>query len=306
MKKILVVTLVLAFLVSAVPFVATPASAEGQRLSGEKLNQITMDILNTLCDEPTGGQIITRSELDAILAKYARDISVGGMMYTKTANGDFEKRNNKWELGKDVTREEMWVQMSGNAYPATRMEILTLAGGDNPAGTIDVTLIKHDDKFTYMYTWVKGEKEGTLIKIPKQFYKGIPNSTQHKVAEDKNPDGKAIIFDDQTVNQQLCKVYSPTGPNPQLGVSQSSYHWFSTDKGFDIIDASYQRKGNKVRQNTMITFERIGSDLDATLFNPPADVTFKEDGADSSHGSGDSDNPAASQKPLFNISSFGF
>ena len=164
MKKMLVIILVLAFLVSAVPFAGT-ASAEGQRLSGEKLNQITMEILNTLCDEPTGGQIITRSELDAMLAQYVRGISGGGMMYTKTANGDFEKRNNKWELGKNVTCQEMWVQMTGSTYPATRMEVLTLAGGNKPAGTIDVTLIKHDDNFTYMYTWVKWEKEGTLITI---------------------------------------------------------------------------------------------------------------------------------------------
>lgn len=305
MKRMLVVALVLAFLVSAVPFAAT-ASAEGQRLSSEKLNEITMEILNTLCDEPTGGQIITRSELDAMLAKYARGISGGGMMYIKTANGDFEKRNNKWELGKDVTRQEMWVQMTGSTYPSTRMEILTLAGGNKPAGTIDVTLIKHDDNFTYMYTWVKWEKEGTLIKIPKQFYKGIPDSTQRKVAEDKNQDGKAIIFDDQTVNQQLCKVYSRTGTNPKLGVSQSNYHWFSTDKGFDIIDASYQREGNKVRQNTMITFERIGSGLDASLFNPPSDVTFKEDGPDSSRGSGDSDKSEGSKKPRIKIGPFGF
>jgi hypothetical protein len=305
MKRILVVALVLAFLVSAVPFAAT-ASAEGQRLSGEKLNEITMEILNTLRDEPTGGQIITRSELDAMLAKYVRGISGGGMMYTKTANGDFEKRNNKWELGKDVTRQEMWVQMTGSTYPSTRMEILTLAGGNNPAGTIDVTLIKHDDNFTYMYTWVKWAKEGTLIKIPKQFYKGIPDSTQRKVAEDQNQEGKAIIFDDQTVNQQLCKVYSRTGTNPKLGVSQSSYHWFSTDKGFDIIDASYQREGNKVRQNTMITFEQIGSGLDASLFNPPSDVTFKEDGSDSSRGSGDSDKSEGSKKPRIKIGPFGF
>lgn len=304
MKKMLVVTLVLAFLVSAVPFAAT-ASAEGQRLSGEELNQITMEILNTLCDEPTGGQIITRSELDAMLAQYVRGISGGGMMYTKTANGDFEKRNNKWELGKDVTRQEMWVQMTGSTYPSTRMEILTLAGGNKPAGTIDVTLIKHDDKFTYMYTWVKWEKEGTLIKIPKHFYKG-PDLTQRKVAEDKNQEGKAIIFDDQTVNQQLCKVYSRTGTNPKLGVSQSKYHWFYTAKGFDIIDASYQRDGNKVRQNTMITFEQIGSDLDAILFNPPSDVTFREDGSDNSRGSADSGIPEGSKKPRIKIGGFGF
>lgn len=305
MKKMLVVTLVLAFLISVVPFTAT-ASAEGQRLAGEKLNQITMEILNTLCDEPTGGQIITRSELDAMLAQYVHGISGGGMMYTKTADGDFEKRNNKWELGKNVTRQEMWVQITGSTYPSTRMEILTLAGGNKPAGAIDVTLIKHDDNFTYMYTWVKWEKEGILIKIPKQFYKGTPDSTQRKVTEDKNQEGKAIIFDDQTVNQQLCKVYSRTGTNPKLGVSQSRYHWFSTDKGFDLIDASYQRDGNKVRQNTMITFERIGSNLDASLFNPPSDVTFKEDGSDSSRGSGDSDNPEGSKKPRIRIGPFGF
>lgn len=305
MKKMLVFTLVLAFLVSAVPFAAT-ASAEGQKLSGENLNQITMEILNTLCDEPTGGQIITRSELDAMLAQYVPGISGSGMMYTKTADGDFEKRNNKWELGKNVTRQEMWVQMTGSAYPSTRMEILTLAGGNKPAGTIDVTLIKHDDNFTYMYTWVKWEKVGTLIKIPKQFYKGTPDSSKRKVAEDNNQEGKAIIFDDQTVNQQLCKVYSRTGTNPKLGVSQSMYHWFSTAKGFDIIDASYQRVGNKVKQNTTITFERIGSNLDASLFNPPSDVTFREDGSDSSPGSGDSNNPKGSKKPRIKLGGFGF
>lgn len=306
MKKMLIVTLVLAFLVSTVPFAAA-ASTEGQRLSGEKLNQITMEILNTLCDEPTGGQIITRSELDAMLARYARSISGGGMMYTKTANGDFEKRNNKWELGKNVTRQEMWVEMTGRAYPSTRMEILTLAGGNKPAGIIDVTLIKHDDNFTYMYTWEKWAKEGTLIKIPRQFYNSISDSPQRKGAEDKNQEGKAIIFDDQTVNQQLCKVYSRTGNNPKLGVSQSRYHWFSTNKGFDIIDASYRRAGTNVRQDTMITFEQIGSNLDASLFNPPSDVTFREDGSDSpSRGSGDSDNPEGSKKPRVKIGRFGF
>lgn len=300
MKRMLVVALVLAFLISAVPFAAT-ASAAGQKLSSEEITQITTEILNTLRDEPTGGQIITRSELDAMLAKYARGISGDGMMYTKTANGDFEKRNNKWELGKDVTRQEIWVQM-GSTYPSMRMEILILAGGNKPAGTIDVTLIKHDDNFTYMYTWVKWEKEGTLIKIPKQFYKGIPDSTQRKDTEDKIPDGKAIIFDDQTVNQQLCKVYSRTGANPQLGAPQSSYHWFSTDKGFDLIDASYPREGNKVRQKTLITFERTGSGLDANLFNPPADVNFKEDGPDGPRSSGDSGN----KKPRMKIGPFGF
>ena len=301
MKKILVVALVLAVWLSAAPFAAT-VSAEGQRLTGEQLNQIKDEILNTLRDEPTGGQIITRSELDAMLAKYARGISGGGMLYTKMANGDFEKRNNKWELGKEVTRMENWVQMTGSSYPSIRMEILTLAGGNRPVGTIDVTLIKHDENFTYMYTWVKWEKEGTLIKIPKQFFKGLPDPTQHKVPEDKTPDGKAILFDDQTVNEQLCKVYSRTGPNPRLGMPQSNYHWFSTDKGFDMIDTSYQREGNKVKQKAMITFERTGSGLDAGLFDPPSDVNFKEDGAESPRGSGNE----GGKKQRRRIGPFGF
>ena len=305
MKKILVVALVLAVWLSAAPFAAT-VSAEGQRLTGEQLNQIKDEILNTLRDEPTGGQIITRSELDAMLAKYARGISGGGMMYTKMANGDFEKRNNKWELGKEVTRMENWVQMTGSSYPSIRMEILTLAGGNRPVGTIDVTLIKHDENFTYMYTWVKWEKEGTLIKIPKQFFKGLPDPTQHKVPEDKAPDGKAILFDDQTVNEQLCKVYSRTGANPKLGEPQSSYNWFSTDKGFDMINASYQKESNKVKQKTMITFERLSSGLDASLFTPPADVNFKEGGPDSPRGSGDPTKTEGGNKPKMKFNPFGF
>ena len=304
-KKILVVALVLAVWLSAAPFAAT-VSAEGQRLTGEQLNQIKDEILNTLRDEPTGGQIITRSELDAMLAKYARGISGGGMLYTKMANGDFEKRNNKWELGKEVTRMENWVQMTGSSYPSIRMEILTLAGGNRPVGTIDVTLIKHDENFTYMYTWVKWEKEGTLIKIPKQFFKGLPDPTQHKVPEDKAPDGKAILFDDQTVNEQLCKVYSRTGANPKLGEPQSSYNWFSTDKGFDMINASYQKESNKVKQKTMITFERLSSGLDASLFNPPADVNFKEGGPDSPRGSGDPTKTEGGNKPKMKFNPFGF
>ena len=304
MKKILVVALVLAVWLSAAPFAAT-VSAEGQRLTGEQLNQIKDEILNTLRDEPTGGQIITRSELDAMLAKYARGISGGGMLYTKMANGDFEKRNNKWELGKEVTRMENWVQMTGSSYPSIRMEILTLAGGNRPVGNIDVTLIKHDDNFTYMYTWVKWEKEGTLIKIPKQFFKGLPDPTQHKVPEDKTPDGKAILFDDQTVNEQLCKVYSRTGANPKLGEPQSSYHWFSTDKGFDMINASYQKESNKVKQKTMITFERLSSGLDASLFTPPADVNFKEGGPDSPRGSGDPTKTEGGNKPKMKFNPFG-
>lgn len=305
MKKILVVALVLAVWLSAAPFAAT-VSAEGQRLTGEQLNQIKDEILNTLRDEPTGGQIITRSELDAMLAKYARGISGGGMLYTKMANGDFEKRNNKWELGKEVTRMENWVQMTGSSYPSIRMEILTLAGGNRPVGTIDVTLIKHDENFTYMYTWVKWEKEGTLIKIPKQFFKGLPDPTQHKVPEDKAPDGKAILFDDQTVNEQLCKVYSRTGANPKLGEPQSSYNWFSTDKGFDMINASYQKESNKVKQKTMITFERLSSGLDASLFTPPADVNFKEGGPDSPRGSGDPTKTEGGNKPKMKFNPFGF
>lgn len=305
MKKILVVALVLAVWLSAAPFAAT-VSAEGQRLTGEQLNQIKDEILNTLRDEPTGGQIITRSELDAMLAKYARGISGGGMLYTKMANGDFEKRNNKWELGKEVTRMENWVQMTGSSYPSIRMEILTLAGGNRPVGTIDVTLIKHDENFTYMYTWVKWEKEGTLIKIPKQFYKGLPDPTQHKVPEDRTPDGKAILFDDQTVNEQLCKVYSRTGANPKLGEPQSSYNWFSTDKGFDMINASYQKESNKVKQKTMITFERLSSGLDASLFTPPADVNFKEGGPDSPRGSGDPTKTEGGNKPKMKFNPFGF
>ena len=301
MKRILMVALVLALMISAVPFAAT-ASAEGQKLSVEQLNQITMEILNTLRDEPTGGQIINRSELDAMLAKYASGISGGGMMYTKIANGDFEKRNNKWELGKEVTRMENWVQMTGSSNPSMRMEILTLAGGNKPVGNIDVTLIKFDENFTYMYTWVKWEKEGTLIKIPKQFYRGLPDPTQHKAPEDRTPDGKAILFEDQTVNEQLCKVYSRTGSNPRLGVPQSNYHWFSTDKGFDMIDTSYQRDGNRVKQKAMITFERIGSGLDASLFDPPSDVNFKEDGAESPRGSGNE----GGKKPRMRIGPFGF
>ena len=304
-KKILVVALVLAVWLSAAPFAAT-VSAEGQRLTGEQLNQIKDEILNTLRDEPTGGQIITRSELDAMLAKYARGISGGGMLYTKMANGDFEKRNNKWELGKEVTRMENWVQMTGSSYPSIRMEILTLAGGNRPVGTIDVTLIKHDENFTYMYTWVKWEKEGTLIKIPKQFFKGLPDPTQHKVPEDKAPDGKAILFDDQTVNEQLCKVYSRTGANPKLGEPQSSYNWFSTDKGFDMINASYQKESNKVKQKTMITFERLSSGLDASLFTPPADVNFKEGGPDSPRGSGDPTKTEGGNKPKMKFNPFGF
>ena len=305
MKRILMVALVLALMISAVPFAAT-ASAEGQKLSVEQLNQITMEILNTLRDEPTGGQIINRSELDAMLAKHARGISGGGMLYTKMANGDFEKRNNKWELGKEVTRMENWVQMTGSSYPSIRMEILTLAGGNRPVGTIDVTLIKHDENFTYMYTWVKWEKEGTLIKIPKQFFKGLPDPTQHKVPEDKAPDGKAILFDDQTVNEQLCKVYSRTGANPKLGEPQSSYNWFSTDKGFDMINASYQKESNKVKQKTMITFERLSSGLDASLFTPPADVNFKEGGPDSPRGSGDPTKTEGGNKPKMKFNPFGF
>ena len=305
MKKILVVALILAVWLSAAPFAAT-VSAEGQRLTGEQLNQIKDEILNTLRDEPTGGQIITRSELDAMLAKYARGISGGGMLYTKMANGDFEKRNNKWELGKEVTRMENWVQMTGSSYPSIRMEILTLAGGNRPVGTIDVTLIKHDENFTYMYTWVKWEKEGTLIKIPKQFFKGLPDPTQHKVPEDKAPDGKAILFDDQTVNEQLCKVYSRTGANPKLGEPQSSYNWFSTDKGFDMINASYQKESNKVKQKTMITFERLSSGLDASLFTPPADVNFKEGGPDSPRGSGDPTKTEGGNKPKMKFNPFGF
>ncbi len=304
MKRILVVALVLAFLVSAVPF-ASAASAEGQKLSGEQLNQITVEILNTLRDEPTGGQIISRSELDAMLAKYARGISGGGMMYTKMANGDFEKRNNKWELGKEVTRMENWVQMTGSAYTSMRMEVLTLAGGNKPVGNIDVTLIKFDENFTYMYTWVKWEKEGTLIKIPKQFFKGLPDPTQQKMPEDKTPEGKAILFDDQTVNDQLCKVYSRTGANPKLGEPQSSYHWFSTDKGFDMINASYPRESGKVKQKTMILFERISSDLDASLFTPPSDVNFKEGGPGSSRDSSEPDK-SAGNKPRMKINPFGF
>ena len=145
-----------------------------------------------------------------------------------------------------------------------------------------------------------------MIKIPKQFFKGLPDPTENKVPEDKTPDGKAILFDDQTVNEQLCKVYSRTGANPKLGEPQSSYNWFSTDKGFDMINASYQKESNKVKQKTMITFERLSSGLDASLFTPPADVNFKEGGPDSPRGSGDPTKTEGGNKPKMKFNPFGF
>ena len=267
-RKFFVLFLVMA-LISAMSLavLAAPAGAVSKpKIAANELEQITAEILTFLRDEPTGGQTITTQELETILAPYRSKMSMNGnTFYHKIMQGDFVKKE-KWTLDRDVKVNWMW----GNSTTQSMLlESLTVAGEAANVGAIDVSLNKQDEKFIYMYTWIKWDKVGELMKMPKML---IPSSSMPGMPgtreEEKIKQGNAVIYNDQTVAEQLCKVY-------RIG---KTYHWFSTIKGYDIMTVDYGTGGKNPKQQTHFTYDMMGVNKDNTFFDPPADVKFIEQG----------------------------
>lgn len=284
-RKFFVLLLVLAFISAmSLTVLAAPAGNSGKpKLAANELEQITAEILTFLRDEPTGGKTITTQELETILNPYRSILSMNGnTFYHHIMQGDFVKNRkmDAWALGRDVKVDWMWVNSTTHFMLS---ESLTVAGEAANVGVIDVRLHRQDEKFTYMYTWIKWDKVGELVKIPKMM---MPSSrmpgTPDTREEEKIKQGNAVIYDDQTVAGQLCKVY-------RIG---KTYHWFSTIKGYDIMTVDYGSGEKNPTQQTHFTYDMMSVNKDNTFFDPPADVKFSEE------GERDSDNIAtADEKP---------
>ncbi|CQR71055.1 hypothetical protein SOV_45620 [Sporomusa ovata DSM 2662] len=281
-RKFFVLLLVMTFISAmSLSVLAAPDGALGKpKIAANELEQITAEILTFMRDEPTGGKTITTQELEAILAPYRSKMSMDGTtFYNKTMHGDFVKKE-KWTLGRDVKVDWMW----GNSTSHSMLfESLTVAGEAANVGVIDVRLHKEDEKFIYMYSWIKWDKTGELIKMPKMMMPGsnmpgIPGTRE----EEKIKQGNAVIYDDQTVAEQLCKVY-------RIG---KTYHWFSTKKGYDIMTVDYGTRGKNPTQQTNFIYDMMGVNKDNTFFDPPADVKFSEQG-----GRDNDTTPNSDEKP---------
>lgn len=282
-RKFFVLLLVMAFISAmSLSVLAAPADALGKpKIAANELEQITAEILTFMRDEPTGGKTITTQELETILAPYRSKMSMDGTtFYNKTMQGDFVKKE-KWTLGRDVKVDWMW----GNSTTHSMLsESLTVAGEAANVGVIDVSLHKQDEKFIYMYTWIKWDKIGELIKMPKMMtpssnMPGMPGTRE----EEKFKQGNAVIYDDQTVAEQLCKVY-------RIG---KTYHWFSTIKGYDIMTVDYGTRGKNLTQQAHFIYDMMGVNKDNTFFDPPADVKFTEQGGRDNDTTSNSDEKPA-------------
>lgn len=289
MKRIFFVLLLVMALISAMSLavLAAPAGAVSKpKIATNELEQITVEILTFLRDEPTGGKTITTQELETILAPYRFKMSMDGTTFHhKTMQGDFVKKE-KWNLGRDVKVDWMW----GNSTTHSMLfESLTVAGKAPDVGVIDARLHKQDEKFIYMYNWIKWDKVGELMKMPKMM---MPNSNMPGMSgtreEEKIKQGNAIIYDDQTVAEQLCKVY-------RIG---KTYHWFSTIKGYDIMTANYGTRDKNPTQQTHFTYEMMSVNNDNTFFDPPADVKFTEQGGSDNDTLSNSDEKPAKKGGL--------
>ena len=292
MKRFFLVLLLVMTFISAMSLavLAAPAGTLGKpKIAANELEQITVEILTLLRDEPTGGKTITTQELETILAPYRSKMSMNGTTFHhKTMQGNFVKKE-KWNLGRDVKVDWIW----GNSTTHSMLfESLTVAGEAGNVGVIDAKLHKQDEKFIYMYSWIKWDKVGELMKMPKMMMPntgmpGMPGTRE----EEKYKQGNVIIYDDQTVAEQLCKVY-------RIG---KTYHWFSTIKGYDILTADYSTREKNPIQQTHFTYEMMGVNNDNTFFDPPADVKFIEQGGLDNDPFSNSDEKPAKKNGLGDI-----
>lgn len=269
-RKFIVLFLVLTLMsaMSSAVLAAPTGNSSKPKIAANELEQITAEILTFLRDEPTGGKTITVQELETILNPYRSKMSMsmnGNTFYHHIMHGDFVKKE-KWALGRDVKVDWMW---ANSATRSMLSESLTVAGEAANVGVVDARLHKQDEKFIYMYTWIKWDKVGELMKMPKMM---MPNSNMPGMPgpreEEKIKQGNAVIYDDQTVAEQLCKVY-------RIG---KTYHWFSTTKGYDIMTADYGAGEKNPAQQTHFTYDMMSVSKDNTFFDPPADVKFTEGG----------------------------
>lgn len=247
---------------SAAPAVSITTPDFSKTPDKKALDKIKTDMLTLVKDRPTGGKTISLSALDKTLAPYRAKFKIGSgnSFYTETFTGDYAKQNGKWALGDYADVTASWVQ---DTTTFTRMEKMTVKSfeEDKEEGMIDCTLMTSDKAFSYIYTWVKFTKNGQVVKMPKTSSQVQKGSTVPAV---KN-DGTGRLYPDQTVNGQLCKVYSlGTGENETI-------YWLSTTKGFDIKTATFS---SAAEQAMTYRYEMKKVSKDAGFYNPPGDVNF--------------------------------
>ena len=226
-------------------------------------------ILTLPVDEPTNGRDISVEELESILAPYYAKFNYGNgnTFYYYTTRGDFAKKGEKWEMSDDVTVSQMWSRVSGENYRLLS-ETLTIfnAWNEEKVGVTECMLMKDDDSFSYTYSWVKGAKEGEMMKFPKRPGTGTEGYDGGEYIPDNR--GRARIYDDKMVDGKLCKVYSYGDGEDR------TYYFVSTVNGVEIMNASYDPEDGVKKQNMHFVLDMKSINTEESLFNLPSGVNF--------------------------------
>jgi len=223
-------------------------------------------------DAPTGGKSITFQQLQNILSPYRKSMGTGNTDYRKTMNmTQFEKDAQKnWVATANLSITENWLNGTNQ-----KSEILHIKNQREPykEGAVECELRKEDADFHYTYRWYKTATTGFVYKKPKKSTAKTPEkhtpASPHE--KPKMPDMKVTLYPDKTVAGQLCKVYS-YGMNENTDTGM--YFWFSTVKGFDILNASIttitRDSGAPSATNAyaMFTYENKKISKDAAFFDP--------------------------------------
>ena len=217
-------------------------------------------------DEPKGGRTISVDELSAILAPYydKLDMGDGDSLYTYNINGDYKKAGGKWAMDSRFAATKTWDMINELFFKMySESQIIFCDYDEDSVGKTECMLMIDDGDYSYMYNWEKGAKEGNMMK-----YKKEPSNDDSKAGYPTD----AIIYDDQIINGQLCKVYSYVDIVPDN--SSRTYLWLSTVTGIGIMSATYTDDGQT--QFMFYTIDEKYVTVANSFFEPPASVHFSE------------------------------
>jgi len=245
------------------------AVASGAKLPDKSdLKALRSYIMTLVPEVPVGGKKISRDELYDILEPYYKEYSRNGdSSYEYSVDGDFVKNGVKWEMDYRVRLRENWFNFESEGYMSYDESFIVFDEYDkDKEGLTTCSLSISDDSFYYDYSWIKGEKEGELDKFPRK-------SSNDNYDPKEIPESFAILYDDQVIDGQLCKVYRIVFSDDDETMG-TSYYWFSTVSGETLMIAYFSDGNNSC--NLDYIFESKYVATGASFYVVPKDIHFVE------------------------------
>jgi len=249
------------------------------------IEDMAAEVIRYALEEPQDGKEISRDDLWAILNPISWKVRWGNNTHALSFAGDFKKIDDgDWEQGYDSF-------FMYNAYSSDDLdqfkydEQQTLWGAGAGGQRFALTVFDAGAEVLSAYEWNSGSDSGTLVNMPmKSSSLFSPLSLRDYLPS--RIDWTYQLYDDIIINGERCKVFSVTtkenqiqgeGANlPEHWEEVTEYYYISTVSGLNILKTNYATLRETTYLVVNIVFTISASLTDASIIEPPPDITFSQ------------------------------